>query len=239
MVSRAEHPVIGIVPSFDEGTVILGGPSGIKRIFLRRDYMESIARVGAIPLILSPETPIDTIIELCDGIIISGGYDIDPSRYGEVALPELRELEPAERYDWETELIAACDEANTPILGICYGLQRLNVHYGGSLIQDIPSELGVAVKHDVADHEVVFTDEFLGISEGESRMVASRHHQALGRLAEEVEVCAKSHDGVVEAARINGRHYGMQWHPESDETGIHMYRAYIEHCMKLYGRSVA
>lgn len=234
-----KHPVIGIVPSFDEGAVISGGPQGIKRVFLRRDYLESVARVGAIPVILSPEMSLEKIVQLCDGIVISGGHDIDPLRYGEDPLPEMHEREPAERFDWEKELIAACDEANLPILGICYGLQRLNIHYGGSLIQDIPTELGYRVFHDNAEHEVVFTDEFLGILAGESRVVASRHHQALGRVADVVDICAQSHDGIVEAARINGRHYGMQWHPESDETGVHVYRVFIEECMKLYGRSVA
>lgn len=236
---NAKHPVIGIVPSFDEGAVISGGPQGIKRVFLRRDYMEAVSRVGAIPLILSPEMPLETITRLCDGVVISGGHDIDPRRYDEEPLPEVREREPAERFEWEKVLIDACDEANLPILGICYGLQRLNVHYGGSLIQDIPRELGHAVQHDSAEHEVDFIEEFLGIPSGQSRMVASRHHQALGRLADEILVCARAHDGIVEAARVNGRHYGMQWHPESDETGVHVYRVFIEECMKLYGRSVA
>ena len=238
-MSNTKHPIIGIIPSFDEGTVISGGPSGVKRVYLRRDYMESIARVGAVPLILSPEMPIGTITKLCDGLVISGGYDIDPHRYGEEPLPEIRELEPADRFDWETELINACDEASVPILGICYGLQRLNIHYGGSLIQDIPRELGGAIPHDLAEHEVVFREEFLGIAAGEVRTVASRHHQALGRVADAVEVCAQAPDGVIEAARINERHYGMQWHPESDETGMHVYRVFIEDCMKLYGKSVA
>lgn len=238
-MTTTKQPVIGIVPSFDEGTVVSGGPSGIKRVFLRRDYMESIARVGAVPLILSPEMPIESIMQLCDGVVISGGYDIDPVRYNEEPLPEIRELEPAERFDWERLLIEACDAANLPILGICYGLQRLNIHYGGSLVQDIPREIGTAVSHDNVEHEVTFTHDFLGIAAGESRVVASRHHQALGRVAEAVLVCATARDGIVEAARINDRHYGMQWHPESDETGAHVYRLFIEDCMNLYGRSYA
>ena len=238
-MTDTKQPVIGIVPSFDEGTVVSGGPNGIKRVFLRRDYMKSIAQVGAIPLILSPEMPIESIVKLCDGVVISGDYDIDPTRYNEDPLPELRELEPAERFDWETQLIEACDTANLPILGICYGLQRLNIHYGGSLIQDIPREIGTGVLHDNVEHEVTFADDFLGIPAGESRMVASRHHQALGRVADAVSVCATAHDGIIEAARVNDRHYGMQWHPESDETGVHIYRLFVEECMKLYGRSYA
>ena len=113
----SKSPIIGIVPSFDEGEQFTLGPRGIRRVFLRRDYLESIARVGAIPLQLSPEMTFEQIIELCDGVIISGGQDIDPKRYGEAHLPQLRQTESAERFDWESELIAACDRASMPILG--------------------------------------------------------------------------------------------------------------------------
>ncbi len=227
------QPIIGIVPSFDEGAVISGGDDGIKRVFIRRDYMQAIANVGATPLILSPDMPMESIVALCDGIVISGGYDIDPMRYNEQPLPEVRQLEPAERFDWEAKLIDACDEANRPIFGICYGLQRLNIHYGGSLIQDIPTEIGGHVKHDNIQHEVTFRKTFLGISSGQTHMVASRHHQAVGRLGDGVIECASTHDGIVEAAIINGRHFGIQWHAESDITGAHMYRAFVEHCQKV------
>jgi putative glutamine amidotransferase len=227
------QPIIGIVPSFDEGAVISGGHDGIKRVFIRRDYMKAIASVGATPLILSPDMPMEHITALCDGIVISGGYDIDPMRYNEQPLPEVRQLEPAERFDWEATLIDACDETNRPILGICYGLQRLNVHYGGSLIQDISTEIGTHVKHDNIEHEVTFQKTFLGVSPGQTRMVASRHHQAIGRLGNNVIECASTHDGIVEAAIINDRHFGIQWHAESDITGIHMYRAFVEHCQTV------
>lgn len=226
-----QQPIIGIVPSFDEGLMIAGGDDGIKRLFLRRDYMETLAHVGAMPLILSPDMTMDSIVALCDGVVISGGADIDPARYGEDRLPEVVRTEPDERYDWEAELITACDEAQVPILGICYGLQRLNTHYGGSLIQDIPRELGSKVAHDNAEHEVVFTNDFLGIPEGSHRMVASRHHQAIGRLADGFVVCASTSDGIVEAVQIHAIHFGMQWHPESDLTGVHVYRAFIEQCI--------
>jgi putative glutamine amidotransferase len=228
-----KQSIIGIVPSFDEGALISGGPGGIKRVFIRRDYMQALAHVGATPLILSPDMPMDDIMALCDGIVISGGQDIDPMCYNEQPLPEIRLREPAERFTWEKELIEACDLANRPIFGICYGLQRLNVHYGGSLIQDIPTEIGTHVRHDNIEHEVTFQKTFLGIEPGQTRMVASRHHQAVGRLGDNVVECASTHDGIVEAAYINDRHFGIQWHAESDVTGAHMYRAFVEHCQKV------
>jgi len=225
-------PIIGIVPSFDDGVIISAGGQGIERIYLRRDYLQSIAAVGAIPFIVSPEVPLDAVIEMCDGIVISGGLDIDPKEYGEEALPELRAVEPSARFAWEKQLIEACDENGVPILGTCYGLQRLNVHYGGSLIQDIPHELGSeAIGHDNTRHPVHFKREFLGFHPDEERTVASRHHQALARLADNISIAAVAPDGIIEAAHFGNIHFGMQWHPESDETGAHVYRMFVESCM--------
>jgi putative glutamine amidotransferase len=232
MATTVSRPIIGIVPSFDDGRVIEAGGPGIQRVYLRRDYLYSIAQVGAVPLILSPEMDIEHVLELCDGIVISGGADIEPQFYNEQPIKELRMTEPAERFEWEKQLIEACDEYHVPILGICYGLQRLNVHYGGSLVQDIPQELGHNVGHDGTEHEVLFVEDFLGIDAAEARTIASRHHQAIGRLGQGVVVCARSKDGIAEAAKVGERHFGMQWHPESDETGVHMYRAFVERCME-------
>ena len=223
-------PILGIVPSFDDGASA-AWHDGVQRLFLRRDYFATLSNVGATPVILSPDMDVQQVIELCDGVIISGGADIDPSRYGQERIAQVVKLEPAERFDWETELIEACDAAGTPILGICYGMQRLNVHYGGDLMQHIPLEVGDTVEHFGAEHEVHFVANFLGISEGSSRQVASRHHQAVARLAEGAEIVAKADDGIVEAMTIRG-HYGMQWHPESDLTGVHVYRAFVESCQR-------
>ncbi len=228
------RPVIGIVPSFDDGVTRFGDAA--PRIFLRRDYLETLSNVGALPVVLNSEMLIDEIVELCDGIVISGGNDIDPASYGEERLPEVQQLEPAERFAWEEQLISACDEKNLPILGICYGMQRLNVHYGGSLLQDIPREYPEAIGHIGTTHEVVFIDNFLGISAGSSREVASRHHQAIGRLAEGFEVVATAPDGIIEAFRGRNNHYGMQWHPESDTTGVQVYRAFVEQCSPTIDR---
>ena len=227
-----KQPVLGIVPTFDDGVGVYSWRDGAKRVFLRRDYLATLARIGAIPVILNPDMDITQVVELCDGIIIAGGGDIDPDRYGEQPIAPGMTLEPAERYEWEEKLIEACDDVGIPILGICYGFQRLNVHYGGSLIQDIPTLVGSSIEHWNADHEVVFTQNFLAIPSGSTRTIASRHHQAIGRLAGGVEVTAWAADGVVESAIIRGRHYGMQWHPESDTTGVHVYHAFAEVCLQ-------
>lgn len=229
MSGSLAQPVIGIVPSFDEGDNIPAG-GDVKRIYIRHEYMSRIAAAGAIPVILHPEMTLPVITELCDGIVISGGEDIESHFYGAEPIPSTRFNEPKSRFVWEMELIEACDKSDIPILGVCYGLQRLNVHYGGTLIQDIPTALPNNVGHDVTEHEVTFDGEFLGMSG--VHVVASRHHQAIDTLATGFTVKATAPDGIIEAIEGNG-HYGMQWHPESDSTGLHTYRSFVELCSKV------
>lgn len=217
---------MGIVPSFDEGNNIPAGGS-VKRIYLRHEYTSLLAEIGVVPLVLNPNMPLATITELCSGIVISGGEDIQPHLYRDNPVPSMRFNEPEERFHWETELIDACDKASIPIFGICYGLQRLNVHYGGTLIQDIPTTLPNNIGHDNTVHEVIFYGEFLSMQG--THMVASRHHQAIKKLAKGFEVVAEAPDGIIEAITGHG-HFGMQWHPESDATGVHVYQAFVDYC---------
>lgn len=225
MVVTKNKPVIGIVPSFDDGTVIPGG--AIDRLFLRREYSYLLAQVGAEPIILNPDMSVDMIIRLCDGIVISGGEDLSPELYGVERIDEVVRIEPVERYEWERTLIDACDNAGLPILGICYGMQRLNVHYGGTLIQDIDRYFPDNSGHWQTDHRIKFERDFLGMKETGVHAINSRHHQAIDQLADGFMISATAPDGIIEA--IEGRgHFGMQWHPESDETGAHVYRAFVE-----------
>lgn len=221
--------VIGVVPSFDdgEGVVIFPGPK-TERIYIRTEYVHVLASVGAVPLILSPDMPLDMVKELCDGVVISGGFDIDASAYGEERLGN-EPLEPMKRFMWEERLIEACDEAGIPIFGICYGMQRLNIYYGGSLYQDIETSFAGALPHMETIHSIRFDEPFLGLKAGDRYDINSRHHQAVNVLADGFSIAAAAPDGIIEAIKGRG-HFGVQWHPESDETGIHMYRAFVEHC---------
>jgi len=241
-LKKLNQPVIGIVPSFDEGINIPAG-GDVKRIYIRHEYMSNLHDAGAMPIVLHPDMSFESIMELCDGIVISGGGDISPETYGQEPLPDamfsqvernhevlsiIRFEEPASRFDWETELIRNCDEAGRPILGICYGMQRLNVHYGGTLLQDIPIQRPGNVGHDVMDHEITFSGPFLGMDG--THIVASRHHQAVDELADGFDIMASASDGIIEAVVGHG-HFGMQWHPESDITGRHAYKAFVDHCI--------
>lgn len=233
MKDTKTKPIIGIVPSFDEGVRIPVGGGNVKRIYVRHDYAHMLAQVGALPIVLNPDMTYEEITMLCDGVVLSGGEDIDPALYGQdkIPLPEIRCIEPRSRFDWETVLIEACDKAGVPILGICYGMQRLNVHYGGTLIQDIASYLPENVGHWNTLHDITFAYDFLGMKETGVHEINSRHRQAIERLAGGFCVCAVAPDGIIEAIEGHG-HYGMQWHPESDETGAHVYRAFVEECLR-------
>lgn len=240
-MTKLNLPVIGIVPSFDEGINIPAG-GDVKRIYIRHEYMENLQRAGALPIVLHPNMSFESIMAMCDGIVISGGGDISPETYGQDPLPDamfsqvernhevlsiIRFEEPASRFEWEARLIEACDESGVPVLGICYGMQRLNVHYGGTLLQDIPIQRPGNIGHDVTEHAVTFSGEFLGMAGRHT--VASRHHQAVDRLAAGFEARASASDGIIEAIIGHG-HFGMQWHPESDTTGLHVYAAFVDHC---------
>lgn len=182
-------------------------------------------------MILNPGMTSAGITDLCDGIVLSGGEDINPSHYGQKRLEQhrTRYIEPDSRYLWEEELIESCDKVNVPILGICYGMQRLNIHYGGTLLQDIQLLRPENIGHDSTEHDITIHGEFLNMK-GTHR-IASRHHQAIDQLADGFLIKAEAPDGIIEAIQGYG-HFGMQWHPESDETGAHVYRAFVEHCTR-------
>lgn len=225
---KSPLPVIGIVPGFDVNGHFVPH-DGAERQYIRRDYTRMIAAVGAVPIVLNPDMPLAHVMQLCDGLVISGGEDISPNRYHQKGLKSSHIIEPYKRFTWEKKLIAACEAFDKPILWICYGMQRLNVHYGGTLIQDIQTLMPDNIGHYNTEHSVRFTTEFLGLKRLGVHQVNSRHHQAIDQLAEGFTVVAEAPDGIVEAIKGHG-HYGMQWHPESDSTGAHVYRAFVEQC---------
>jgi putative glutamine amidotransferase len=157
-----------------------------------------------------------------DGLVLVGGADIPPSAYGETAHETVRPL-TSQRWEFERKLIAAWLASDKPILGVCLGMQFANVVLGGSMIQDIPSEVGTEVNHR-AYHRVRIEPgsslaTILGTSEAR---VLSYHHQAVDDVGANLRVIAWSADGVQEAMeRIEGG-FGLfvQWHPESgDDRG--------------------
>jgi putative glutamine amidotransferase len=196
---------------------------------------------GGQPLFLDPGIDPLVAAKLCDGVVISGGEDIDPALYGQ-AQQGKSQLEPRQRTDWERQLIDACDEWDRPILGICYGEQLLNVHYGGTLYQDVNDDLESHINHGTSQHPamhtVTFAQDFLGFKRGDKTMVAARHHQAINKVAPGFEIIARADDGGVEAIAGRG-HVGVQWHAESDHTSVSIYGAFVAQCAQKMHASKA
>lgn len=194
------------------------------------DYVESVRRAGGEPIEVGAggESPAHLLARV-DGIMLTGGGDVDPELYGEKPHATFEAAE-AERDAFEIELSRLAVAANIPFLAICRGMQLLNVALGGTLIQDIPSEVPGALEHSVPEprahvaHEVwVSKDSQLSklladhMEDGETCHVNSRHHQSVARVAPGFVVTATSPDGVIEAMEKPGAAFciGVQWHPEN------------------------
>lgn len=225
-----KQPIIGITVCFKpDGAIDF---HGVEYLYSRREYSQAIKAAGAVPILLTPDMSPQMAAELCDGVVITGGYDIPAELYDETRHESMIDVETMERVNWERALIDACDTTETPILGICYGMQLMNVHFGGSLYQDVPSQIGAqnhAMGTPPEDHRIIFSHDFLGYSLGDSTPSTPRHHQAIKKIANGWEVAAQTSDGVIEAIQ-NGRRFGAQWHPESDQTANRIYGPFVAFC---------
>lgn len=224
------QPIIGITMCYDNNDLI---NMGVEYNYVRREYSLAVQSAGGQPIFLDPSIDPMVAAKLCDGIVISGGEDIDTVLYHQKKVGNAQQ-EPRTRTDWERQLIDACDEWSRPILGICYGEQLLNVHYGGTLYQDITRQCGSSLSHGTSAeatlHTIVFEEDFLGFLNGEKVAVTARHHQAVRDLAPGFSVVARADDGVIEAITGYG-HMGIQWHAESDDSAKKIYGTFVKNCM--------
>ena len=209
-------PLIGITCSIDEQA---------DRLQLNAAYLEAVEAAGGIPVLLAGgrETAL-AVVDRLDGILFTGGVDLDPSYFGEAPLQGLGEVSPR-RDSFEVELCRAAYDRGLPVLGICRGCQLMTIVRGGDVYQDLPSQKPDAMQHvqqaprGHRSHSVaVVSGSRLAAAAGcESLRVNSFHHQAVRRLAEGCQVAATAPDGVVEAFE-DPRHpfwLGVQWHPEA------------------------
>jgi putative glutamine amidotransferase len=198
------------------------------------DYIESARRAGAETWLLDrgADAPADVVTRVA-GIMLLGGADVEPSRYGETPHPTF-EASEGSRDEYETELIALAIERDLPLLAICRGIQILNVALGGSLIQDIPSQTSsvTVTRHAISPNEPKATIAHEVTVAGGKRLhailapqldarsmcaVNSRHHQAVKQLGRDLVVTAVAPDGIVEAIERPASSFcvGVQWHPEN------------------------
>lgn len=184
------------------------------------DYPKAIAKAGGIPVQLTRDAPVAECLARLDGVVISGGADIDPSTYGAEPDANLGDLEP-DRDEWELAVVAEAMRIDLPLLGICRGAQLIHVHLGGTLIQHL--ELDEGDGHPRFDeprntrcHTVHFVPGTLAHTlYGNEIAVNSLHHQALAAPIDAHMVSGRAPDGVIEAIEIpNKQVFAVQWHPE-------------------------
>lgn len=220
------RPVIGITPAYDLRN---------QRLFLRMPYLQAVSSTGGLPVILpllAGEEVMEQMLGVIHGLILSGGGDLDPAHFGEAPHPQLGEV-MALRDRMELRLVHLALQKDLPVLGICRGIQVLNVAGGGTLFQDLPTQRPGGLNHcqseprEQTTHLVrVKEDSRLGAiiksalpeipTDDMIIKVNSLHHQAVKEVAPGFNVSACSPDGIIEAIEAGERLLiiGVQWHPE-------------------------
>lgn len=212
-----------------------------------QSYVQALLAAGATPLLIPPGLSPAALAALCahlDGLLLPGGADIDPARYGEETLPECGSIEP-ERDAMELELTTLALRRDMPIFGICRGMQTLNVACGGSLYQDITSQLPGSPEHARSDQPRDFLAHSMRV-EPDSRLaeilgatelrVNSLHHQAVKRPADSARIVAWSSDGLAEGMEAPDRRFvlAVQYHPEelapTDAASRRLFEAFVQAC---------
>ena len=230
--------VIGLTPQGD----------GNKGYSMSPDFIRALNDLGAIAITLS--STLDDVLmrdalSLCDGVIFTGGPDVRPSLFGEEIVPSCGAIND-ERDAFEIKLYKMAMEADKSILGVCRGVQVMNIAEGGNIYQDIYSQASTRLVHHTLDgkrafHSVEITDKQalkkIGLST-DSFIVNSYHHQSVKDLAEGYKAFAYSPDGLIEAIYMPSRRFvaGVQWHPEKrfegDDNSFRILVDFVESCKK-------
>ncbi len=243
---RARRPMVGITP---DAARFVDRPS---RYELNCAYSDAVLLAQGLPLVLpysESAQVVEAYLEEIDGLLLTGGaFDIDPAEYGELRREGCGPAKP-ERTAFEKALLAGALERGLPVLGVCGGMQLINVWFGGSLYQDIPREVSDPIVHEQKtdkrepSHPVsIRRGTRLGRAAGEGQlMVNSTHHQAVRHLGENLIDSAHSEDGLIEAVESTQHRFvlGVQWHPEllllSAPLNLGIYRAFVKACAKVRG----
>ena len=208
----SDAPVIGI----STGRIAVAG-----RVIdgTQREYGDRVAEAGGVPVLLPTGSPI-SVLALVDGLLFTGGGDVEPRRYGAEQAPESGGIDP-ERDDAEVALLDAARSRGVPVLAVCRGIQILNVARGGSLVQDLPRvtvEPHLVIERRTEAVHSVRIDPTSSLRRilGQDRVATnSLHHQAIDRLGRELVAVAWSDDGTIEAVEDREADVtGVQWHPE-------------------------
>nr|WP_245884702.1 gamma-glutamyl-gamma-aminobutyrate hydrolase family protein [Glaciihabitans tibetensis] len=229
------RPVIGLTTYLERAQ---SGVWDLNAAFLPQVYFDAVTRVGGIAVLLPPQ-PVDAaitsrVLDGLDGLIITGGKDVDPARYGQDPHPTTDEPR-RDRDAWEESLLLGAIEREIPFLGICRGAQLLNVSLGGSLIQHLPDVIG-STRYNLGGgqfNEVqVHVDEGTALDALVGGAVTAKvyHHQAIDRLASGLSVTARTEDGVVQAVELDSAAFGLavQWHPEESGEDLRLFAGLVD-----------
>jgi len=226
-------PLIGLSPAYYEH-------KEMDRSILGKSYTDSVQRAGGLPVMIPPiiqQQDLAILIQRLDGMVLTGGDDLHPQYYGEMAEPLTPEPFHLRRGEHDRQIFDYIWEHKVPTLAICLGMQEVNVFLGGNLYQDIPSLLENTLTHRIGDwfearHSVsVAPDSLLHKLTGQTSVdTNSAHHQAVKVVPDTLQVTGSSSDGVIEALEPVDRSrplLAVQWHPESetnDLVGIDLFR---------------
>ncbi|MFZ1176174.1 MAG: gamma-glutamyl-gamma-aminobutyrate hydrolase family protein [Mycobacterium sp.] len=245
MVLNASRPVpvVGLTTYLDQAQT---GVWDVMAGFLPANYFQGITMAGGIAVLLPPQ-PVDPdvanrVLDSLDGLVITGGKDIDPAVYGQQPQPDTDEP-GAVRDAWEFALLQGALQRGLPVLGICRGAQALNVAFGGTLHQHLPEIIGHS-GHRAGN--AIFTSlpvrtvagTRLATLLGESVEARCYHHQAVAKVGEGLVVSAWDADGVVEALEVPGDRFvlAVQWHPEEQLDDLRLFSAIVEAARSYAGR---
>jgi len=238
-VEKNMRPIIGLIPLYDDDK---------DSYWMLPGYMKAIEKCGGLPVMLpltDDKAELDDAYNICDGILFTGGHDVAPSVYAQVATDKCGTPCPL-RDSMEGYMLDLCIKDDKPLFGICRGIQFINAHLGGTLYQDLPSEYENAIEHHMdppyekVAHKVNVYDgsklaEIIGPGMHE---VNSYHHQAVKDISPSVTKMAISEDGLVEAIEIKNHRFAIavQWHPEFSyevsKDSISLIQAFVDACKK-------
>ncbi|HEY8302276.1 MAG TPA: gamma-glutamyl-gamma-aminobutyrate hydrolase family protein [Jatrophihabitans sp.] len=209
-------------------------------------YADGVRRAGGVPVLLPPVDPdvAEIALDVVHGLLVAGGPDVDPARYGAERDTATGPPRPA-RDAWELALVRAAIARDLPVLAVCRGMQVLNVALGGDLRQHLPDELGTDLHCPTVGvhgrHAVVLAaGSVLHAVLGERAEVATYHHQGVGRLGTGLVATGFAEDGIVEGVELSGQQWvlGVQWHPEAF-AGEPLFEAFLAACLSYRGAGVA
>ena len=226
-------PLIALIPQTDENG----------RWWLNPDYMESVENAGGIPAMLpltENDEELEEIARRFDGFLFTGGPDVAPELYGQKTEGFCGEI-CSERDAMEMKLFRLVFELDKPILGICRGLQLMNIALGGTLYQDLPAQAPSEITHRVLEkplarevHEILVDSDYPFGKLPLKLAVNSRHHQAIDRLAPGLKVRARAADGIIEAVYMPQKPHvrAVQWHPENFRNDLSrcIFDEFVESC---------